>query len=166
MMKMDRRRLLKGSLAAPVVLTVRPASATAITSATACLKRCEAKAHETRPPKMSPELHSDNWMRVELHLYKLAPSMKEKPYKGSFFLGHDKHTFWRLDERDPYVAPAEMTNHTKGSCHYEQTGKRMYAIAYVDEKGTIQGYAWENKWHASPATWSCYTSAVGMKHNV
>jgi hypothetical protein len=40
----------------------------------------------------------------------------------------------------------------------------MYAIAYVDHFGEIKGYAWENKWHGSPATWSCYTSAVGMKH--
>jgi hypothetical protein len=163
-MKIDRRKLLKGSLAAPVVLTVRPASATAVTSATACYKRCEEKAQDTRPPKMSHTMHSDEWMRVELDECRLSPSIGKNFYDGKYFLGFDKHTYWRLDSRDPYYAPAQPSSHTKGSCYAEKTGRKMYAIAYCDRDGEIKGYAWENKWHHSPVTWSCYTSAIGMKH--
>jgi hypothetical protein len=163
-MKIDRRRLLKGSLAAPVVLTVRPASATALVSATACFKRCEEIAHHKRPPELSYAMYSDEWMRVELDECRLSPSIGKGFYNGKYFLGFDQHTYWRLDDRDPYHAPAQPSDHTKGSCYAERTGQKMFAIAYVDHVGEIKGYAWENKWHGSPATWSCYTSAVGMKY--
>ena len=163
-MKIDRRKLIKGSLAAPIVLTVRPATATALTSATACLKRCEIQAHETDPPKISPALHNDEWMRVEFDVCRLAPSIGKGYHSGKYFLGFDKHTYWRLDDHDPYYTPARPTNHTKGSCHAEATGQKMYGIAYLDETGTIKGFAWENTSHGSPVTWSCYTSAIGLNH--
>jgi hypothetical protein len=163
-MKLDRRRLLKGSLAAPLVLTVRPASATAVVSATACLKRCEILAHEKRPPKMSSALHSDEWMRIECHVCRLAPSFGKPYYSGKYFLGFDGETYWRLDDRDPYYYPAQPTSHTKGSCYEEKTGVKMYGIGYFDSTCVLKGFAWDNKWSCSPVTWSCYTSVVGMKH--
>jgi hypothetical protein len=163
-MKLDRRRLLKGSLAAPVVLTVRPASATAITSAAACFDRCKTRADETKPPKLSRALHSDEWMRVELAECKLAPAVGKPYYSGKYFLGFDKYTYWKLDASNPYYAPAQPSNYTKGSCYAEVTGQKLYGIAYIDKSGTIKGFAWENQSYGSPATWSCYTSAVGMKH--
>jgi hypothetical protein len=163
-MKIDRRRLLKGSLAAPVVLTVRPASAHAITSATACLKRCETVAKEKNPPKISQALRSDEWMRVEFDVCRVAPSVGKNWHSGKYFLGFDKHTYWRLDDRNPYYMPAVASQYTKSNCYAEKTGQKMYGMAYMDEIGTLKGFAWDNKWHAKPATWSCYTSAVGMKH--
>jgi hypothetical protein len=163
-MKIDRRRLLKGSLAAPVVLTVRPASATALTSATACLHRCEVAAQEKRPPKMSSAAHSDEWMRVEVEECRLAPAAGKDFYNGKYFLGFDKHTYWRLDDRSPYAWPARPSSYTKGSCYAEKTGVRMHGIAYIDRSGKVAGFAWENQNHGSPVTWSCYTSAIGMKH--
>ncbi len=162
-MKLDRRRLLKGSLAAPLVLTVRPASAHAVTSATACLKRCEITAHEKRPPKMSAALRSDEWLRIEIDECRLAPAAGKDYYSGKYFLGFDKHTYWRLDNRNPYYMPAVESHHTKGSCYAEKTGKKLYGIGYFDHTGTLKGFAWDNKWGGSPATWSCYTSAVGLK---
>lgn len=164
-MKPDRRRLLKGSLAVPVVLTVRPASATAITSATACYKRCETIAQEKRPAKLAAAMRNDEWMRVECDVYRLAPAVGKDFYSGKYFLGFDKHTYWRLDDRNPYYYPAQSSNHTKGSCYAENTGQKMYAIAYVDRTGSIKGFAWDNHHHGTPVTWSCYTSAIGMRHN-
>ena len=165
-MKPDRRRLLKGSLAVPVVLTVRPASATAFTSATACLNRCDIRAQETRPPKMSSALRNDEWLRIEIDEWRLAPSMGRSFYEGKYFLGFDKTTYWRLDDRNPYYYPARPSNHTKGSCHAEKTGRKLYPIAYVDQSGTVKGFAWDNNWGGKHATWSCYTSAIGMTHKV
>ena len=165
-MKIDRRRLLKGSLAAPLVLTVRPASATAVTSATACLNRCATQAAETKPPKMSQTLYSDQWMRVGLEVCRLAPSMGKEFYSGKYFLGFDKYTYWRLDDSNPYYAPAQPSSYTKGSCYVEKTGQMMYGIAYVDQTGTLKGFAWENMSYGSPATWSCYTSAAGLNLKV
>jgi hypothetical protein len=162
-MKLDRRRLLKGSLAAPLVLTVRPASAHAVTSATACLKRCEVIAHEKRPPKMSSALRSDEWLRVECDICRIAPSHGKPFHDGKYFLGFDGHTYWRVDDKNPYYAPATPTSHSKGSCYAEKTGQKMYGIGYFDHTGTLKGFAWDNKWGGSPVTWSCYTSAVGLK---
>jgi hypothetical protein len=163
-MKIDRRRLIKGSLAAPVVLTVRPASATAITSATACFNRCETIAKERRPAKFTHAKHGDEWMRVECDLYRLSPAVGKDFYPGKYFLGFDKHTYWRVDDRNPYYGNPEPSKHTRGSCYAENTGQKMYGIAYVDRTGNIQGFVSENKHHGTPVTWSCYTSAIGMKY--
>jgi hypothetical protein len=163
-MKIDRRRLLKGSLAAPLVLTVRPASAQAVTSAVACLKRCEINAHYENPSKITHALRSDEWMRVEFDVCRLAPSIGKPFFSGKYFLGYNRYTYWRLDDRNPYHAPAQESHHTKGSCYAEKTGQKLYGIAYVDRTGTIKGFGWDNEWHDTPVTWSCYTSAVGLKH--
>ena len=163
-MKPDRRRLLKGSLAAPLVLTVRPASATAITSAAACFDRCGIIAQEKRPPKLAAVMHTDEWMRVECDVFRLAPAMGKDHYSGKYFLGFDRHTYWRLDDRNPYHGAAQPSHYTKGSCYAEKTGQKVYGIAYVDKSGTIKGFAWDNHHHGTPVTWSCYTSAIGMKH--
>jgi hypothetical protein len=162
-MKLSRRHLLKGSLAAPLVLTVRPASATAITSATACLDRCKTKAQETKPPKMSDTMHSDEWMRCEVEVCRLSSSVGKPFYDGKYFLGFDKVTYWRLDDRNPYYYPAQPSNYSKGSCYAEKTGQKMYGICYFDQTGEMRGFAWDNQWGGSPASWSCYTSAVGLK---
>lgn len=164
-MKIDRRRLLKGSLAVPVVLTVRPASATAITSATACMDRCDKVAKETNPQKIADALHKDEWMRVEFDVCRVSPGAGKSFYSGKYYLGFDKYTYWRLDDRNPYYMPAVESEYNKGSCYAEKTGQKMYGMAYVDKTGVIKGFAWENKWGGSPATWSCYTSAAGLKYN-
>ena len=163
-MKIDRRRLLKGSLAAPVVLTVRPASATAQTSAAACFRRCDARAKDYPPSKFSGGAHSDEWMRVKVDVCRLAPSVGKPHYGGKYFLGFDQHTYWRLDDNDPYNKPAKSSNYTKGSCYEEKTGQHMYGVAYIDKQGSVVGFAWDNKYQGTPVTMSCYTSAVGMKH--
>jgi hypothetical protein len=160
-MKIDRRKLLKGSLAAPVVLTVRPASATGVASAVACLRRCETAAKDYPPAKFSYASHGDEWMRVKVDTCRLAPSVGKPFWSGKYFLGFDQHTYWRLDDKDPYNKPAVATTHTKGSCYAEPTGQSMYGVAYVDGQGKVVGFAWDNKTHGSPVTWSCYTSAVG-----
>lgn len=103
-------------------------------------------------------------MRVTLDECRLSPGIGKDFYSGRYFLGFDKHTYWRLDDRNAYHAPAQPSRHTKGSCYAELTGRKHYALAYVDRSGEIKGYAWENTWHGSPVSWSCYTSAVGMKH--
>ena len=71
---------------------------------------------------------------------------------------------WTTATRTP--APARPSSHTKGSCYAQKTGVRMYGIAYIDGNGKVDGFAWENPNYGSPVTWSCYTSAVGMKHKV
>lgn len=163
-MKIDRRRLLKGSLAAPVVLTVRPASATAAASATGCLKVCQANAEGRNIAPMSAVARSDEWMRVEVETYRLAPAVGKDFYGGKYFLGFDRQTYWRLDDSNPYYGPAKPTQHTKGSCYSEKTGQKMYGVGYVGPTGEIKGFAWEGKSYGSPATWSCYTSVIGMKY--
>lgn len=162
-MKIDRRRLLKGSLAAPVVLTVRPASAQAITSATACLNRSETIARERRPAMFTQANQSDEWLRVECDLYRLSPAVGKEFYPGKYFLGFDKHTYWRVDDRNPHHGHPEPSKHTRGSCYAENTGQKLYGIAYVDRSGNIQGFAAENRLQGTAVTTSCQISAVGLR---
>jgi hypothetical protein len=163
-MKFDRRRLLKGSLAAPLVLTVRPASAQAVASAVSCLKQCGVDALHDNPPKVTYSLRSDEWLRVQFDVCRLAPSINKPFYSGKYFLGFNKYTYWRLDDQNPLSAPAQETQYTKASCYAEKTGEKLYGIAYIDNTGTIKGFAWDHQWQDTPVTWSCYTSAVGLKY--
>jgi hypothetical protein len=162
-MKIDRRRLLKGSLAAPVVLTVRPASAQAQGSAVACLTRSEAAARSDPPDRFVHSARRDEWMRVEIELSRLAPSHGKEFYGGKYFLGFDKHTYWRLDDRRPYDGPATVSDHTRGSCYEQKTGERLYALAFVDQYGNVTGFGWDRTQLGAPATTSCLISAVGLR---
>lgn len=162
-MKIDRRRLLKGSLAAPVVLTVRPASATATGSAVACLKRSEAAAKSDPPAPLAYGPNHDEYMRVTIDLSRLAPERGKAFYSGKYFLGFDKTTYWRVDDRRPYERAPKPTEYTKGSCHEEKTGERLYALAYVDKHGNVVAFGVDQNRNGSPVTTSCYASAAGLK---
>jgi hypothetical protein len=162
-MKIDRRRLLKGSLAAPVVLTVRPASAQAITSAAACLNRSEAAARNDPPDRFASSAQADEWMRVEIELCRLAPEHGKPFHGGKYFLGFDKHNYWRLDDHRPQHAPATRTHHTRGSSHEEKTGERLYALAYIDRDGQVVGYAWDQSLQGAPVLQACYSSVVALR---
>jgi hypothetical protein len=163
-MKPTRRQLLKGSLAAPLVLTARSASAWALTSAAACKFRDGDKAeHDQYIEKLCHQPY-DEWLRCDVDLCKLKIYDK-KHHKwvtldGDHYLGADKVTYWKV--HDSYgKLTAEKTSHTVSNCSYTKTGVKKYGICYVNEDCDQVGYCWES-YGGKCITKSCWWS---IKHS-
>lgn len=157
-MKPTRRQLLKGSLAAPLVLTARPASAWALSSAAACKVRDTEKSQQYPGPEKLSHHSADEWLRVDCDLHKLKVYKKNRwrEIDGKYFLGADKNTFWKVSESYGQLT-AQKTSYTKSNCQATKTGERKYGLCYVDDDMYVKGYAWET--HGGKCiTKSCWTS--------
>ncbi len=166
----SRRSLLKGVVAAPLVLTVRPASAVAVGSVAACVENDALKAtnYSTKPAEISA-VDSDEWMRVRLYVYYLYD--KKKPHKkeripGLYFLGTDNTQFWQLVNKGSGKFSAKPTEYTVFNVHrYEKAPGHYYALSYVDGEGSDirqVGYASEPN-GGTPITTSCWASVSPIK---
>jgi hypothetical protein len=145
--KQARRRLLKGSLAAPLVMTVAPSTYAAQSSFTACLAR---GAGDTKPSLiLAAYERSDEWLRVPVEIYKVfVLNKKGEPVEqdGTYFLGPDKLTFFKLDKRRPESEePKQITEFNALTPGLTKTlaGQR-YALAYVTDRGSVVGFAWQS----------------------
>jgi hypothetical protein len=159
----DRRKLLKGTLSAPVVMTVSPVLGAARTTFMACVDNAAAKPVSSVAPvaAMSP----DEWLRVDLDILQVTlPDAKGQPavQPGRFFVGPDKVSMYRLAEIRPESSPAtpvrEFNLGTPGM--QTRTVEKRRALAYVDRQGNVVGYAWQPRGGAH-ITASCYASVIG-----
>jgi len=158
-MKPTRRQLLKGSLAAPLVLTARPASAWALSSAAACKVRDAEKATQYPEPDKLSHWSSDEWLRVNCDLVELRKDGKK--LSGKYFLGADKAHYWKVVD-DSGRLRADKTQHTVATCTYKKTGERKYGLCYVDDDGYQCGFGWED--HGGKCiTKSCWTSIKAQR---
>jgi len=163
-MKPTRRQLLKGSLAAPLVLTARPASAWALSSAAACKIRDEQTAQKYPGPEKLCDYAQDEWLRVDcdIHELKVYKNYRWTKIDGKYFLGTDKTTFWKVNESYGQLS-GEKTSYTKNNCTSSKTGERKYGLCYVDDDMHVCGYAWES--HGGKCiTKSCWTSINASSH--
>lgn len=162
----SRRSLLKRAIAAPLVLTVRPASAVAVGSAAACVENDALKAtsYSTKPAEISA-IDADEWMRVRLYVYYLYKNPRKK-IPGLYYIGTDNTRFWRLVDQGGGKFGAELTEYTVLNVHrYEKAPGNYYALSYVDGEGTDirqVGYAWEPN-GGTPITTSCWASVSPIK---
>ena len=69
-MNPNRRKLIQGTLAAPVVMTVTPALGAAQTSLMACFDNSAAKPVNSVAPLAS--MNQDEWLRVELNVLEVS----------------------------------------------------------------------------------------------
>lgn len=161
-MDTNRRKLLKGSAAAPLILTVRPAAATARTSLAVCIER---DATRRRPDQiLASNSHADEWMRAKVDILELTvwDSDKKKWVEledRRFFLGFDKTTYWQLDRHDPYRAPASPSRYHKGTSVREEKKGERHALVYVNNEGRVVGTAWEKR-GGTHCTQSCWASVI------
>ena len=162
-MKPTRRQLLKGSLAAPLILTTRSASAWALTSAAACkFKDAEKADNDYDLCKLSYDC-TDEWLRCDVDMCKL------KVYKygswhdvdGTYYLGCDKSTFWKVTDSYGKLS-AQKTSYTTSNCSHYKTGDKKYGLCYVDDDCNQVGYCWEN-YGGKCITKSCWWSIKGTK---
>jgi len=89
-----RRRILKGSLAAPAVLTVSSASARAMSSFGRCLRNAQ-----NQQPGLFFTTDVDGWFRKEVRVVQLWAKGKNQGY---FYLDPVKHAYVSVDP--PYRA--------------------------------------------------------------
>jgi len=153
-----RRKLLKGSAAVPLILTVRQASAHARTSLAACLDK-EVKRKPSEVFTHSP--HADEWLRAKIDVVELSFWDEHKRKwvdieDRRFYLGFDKSTYWQLDRHDPYRAPASPSKYRKGQVVREKKKGELHPLVSVRENGQVVGMAWEKHggMHLSKSCWA------------
>lgn len=160
---MDRRKLLKGTLSAPVVMTVSPVLGAARTTFMACVDNAAARPVSSVAPIAS--ISPDEWLRVDLDILQVTVmDAKGQPavQPGRFFVGPDKVSMYRLADIRPETSPAtpvrEFNVGTPGL--QTRTIEKRRALAYVDRQGNVVGYAWQPRGGAQ-ITASCYASVMG-----
>jgi hypothetical protein len=155
-----RRRVIQGSLAAPVVLTVSSASATSVTS----FGRCLANLNNQQPGKFfitETEVTTDNWLRKQVDVVQLAWGQKDVDW---FYLDPTQQLYVRLSNPafNP-VSPLDKNYQTKA------LGKR-WALVWVD---SMSGTPYKSQYSivvqvqkpsgCQATTKSCYTSLVAAR---
>lgn len=147
----SRRRLVRGSLAAPVVLTVSSASAASVTS----FRRCLAKLNNAPAgPFFTSDATIDNWLRKSVPVVQLK-------YQGTsdwYYLDPGTDHYVRLS------APAVSTGLTQWTPGLVPTGAQSsrWALVWVDSQ---QGSMYSLMQVQQPigyqaSTKSCYTSLL------
>ena len=159
-MDIDRRKLVLGSAAVPLILTVRPAAAYARTSIGACLER-DARRDKPYDVLANPG-QPDEWMRIRADVFRLAVWDEHKREwktleNRQFILGFDRSTYWELDRHRPYSAPASPSSMSKGMGVKESKIDERLALAYLGPEGEVRGYGWEAR-GGTHCTKSCWAS--------
>jgi len=159
----DRRKLLKGTLSAPLVMTVTPVLGVARTTFMACVDNAAAKPVSTVLP--TPGAYADEWLRVDLEIVEVSlPNAKGEQVvqSGRYFVGPDKVSMYRLASTRPDVSPATLVQQFNASTMGLQRRpvEMRQALAYVNRDGRVVGYAWQPR-GGSQITASCYASVMG-----
>ena len=189
-MSLERRRLVKGALAAPLILTVRTASAggkggghhggggggggNTLLSVGACLARDDERSTGYGGPKavLSKYEKSDNWLRKKVEICKLkwnADNKHDKPdsdfdAKALYVLGFD-NKWWKLDGSDKWGKNPKYTGMSKPKYSRKSTEGWRYALVQVDpDSGEVVGFSWENE-DGQLATCTCWVSFVAANKN-
>jgi hypothetical protein len=160
-LKITRRHLLKGSLAAPLVLTVRSASGTgmAMTSAAACRLRDKDRYEDDHVYKFQKTKGADEWLRKEVSICYLEKKDSNGTYRrisGEYFKG-DTGCWWQMVKSGDDCEVYQKADHTDSNCRSYQVVRKEYGLVCVDEYGYVKGFAWEKKDY-SPITGSCWAS--------
>jgi hypothetical protein len=159
----DRRKLLQGSVAAPLVLTVSPALGVARTTFMSCAQKGAGQPTGVVAPLA--EVPADEWLRVDLdvfqiHLTNAKGELVAQP--GKYFVGPDRVTMFRLADVRPDSVPAtpvqSFNAYTMGL--QRRVVERRRALAYVDEEGEVVGFAWQPA-GGMHMTASCHASVLG-----
>jgi hypothetical protein len=160
---MDRRHLLRGTLAAPLVMTISPALGQARTTFMACFDNSAYKRVTSVAP--TPGASGDEWLRIDLDILEVRlPNGKGEmvAQPGRYFVGPDRISMFRLADVRPETVPAtpvrEFHANTRGM--QARPVEKRRALAYVDRHGGVVGYAWQPRGGAH-ITASCYASVMG-----
>ena len=155
-----RRKLIKTSLTAPLVLTAGKAGAVARTSFTACLTR---NINE-RPPWVAVA-QPDEALRVSRDVFEVqrVSGGRREALTGRYVVGWDNESVFRLEAEGmaPRLTPVPGMHARSTDYEMRQVGK-VELLAYLDDQGTVVGMAPQangGRW----ATRACYESIISQR---
>lgn len=164
-MKANRRKLIKGSLAAPMIFTLGPATgwAQAINSAGVCLQKSDISVTEAGGAVTA---NADQWVRVPVNLLQLTqhpPGQDAVVLEGTYIQSFSHQIYYRVALDNPGTPPV-MTELKVGQEGLTEqsvgTGNALVHIAKFDENAPaeITGFAWEGA-NGAVASFACAGSA-------
>ena len=146
----NRRKLVLGSAAVPLVLTVRPAAATAKKSIA-----CIADGKQPDKPYEILKTSDDGYMRKWVAVYSLEVyDYDDKKWKLQSWNSQNKKkyicgtddSYWALDKDSPYHAQATKTSLKKGYGVKEIKLEDKQALGFYSSDSYHEtGYGWETK---------------------
>jgi hypothetical protein len=165
MMEANRRKLIKGSLAAPMIFTLGPATgwAQAINSAGVCLQKSEISVPEAGGAITGD---ADQWVRVPVPLLQLTLTpLDGQPTQldGLYIRSYDQQFYYKVQVNNAGTPP-EITELKVGQQGLTEqstgTGYALVRIAKFDENAPaeITGFAW-NGGTGAVASFACAGSA-------
>lgn len=170
-MKANRRKLIKGSLAAPMIFTLGPATgwAQAINSAGVCLQKSDISI-----PQAGGALTEDmdQWVRVPVQLLQLTleqPDQDPTVLEGTYIQSSNGQVYFRVQVNEPGALPVQ-TPFTVGQEGLTETpigtAFALVRIAKPDPElaAEITGFAWEGA-EGAVASFACAGSA-GLINNL
>jgi len=153
-----RRKILRGSLSAPLVLTVASPAALARQSFEACLYRASQQSPADAPAFIEVTAH-DTWLRKRVPVYEgklKAASKKELFYKNA------DGAFYKVNadacSSGPYAATKDVFSQLP-----EPTGGAALALVHVNSKGDVVGWGTCVGSGEFPVSTSCWASFGGMQ---
>ena len=136
----NRRKLLQGSLAAPLVLTVSSASASAVTSFTQCI---ENVAGNQPNEALNFVKSKDEWFRCPVTVYTYTKGDQTvKLYK-------DGATYRKIENGQAFTLTSYWTKTEE---------KTWLRLVYFGEDGSFKGAGWEKHTGGLAVPVSCGTS--------
>jgi hypothetical protein len=124
-----RRRLIKGSLAAPVVLTLSSASATSLTSFGRCLRNSTGT---DSPAFFLGSTEADGWFRKAVKVEQLT---YQSQVRGMFY--HDPVLGRFVDTKSPYAMLTFGANNMPAGWRVTGEAKR-WALVFFDQSSTSE----------------------------
>ena len=174
-MKTNRRKLLKGSLAAPMIFTLGPATswAQAVNSAGVCLQKSDLQITDTNGAVVSSE-GADEFVRVPINLLQLTQTVEgqENPVTldGTYIRSFNNQTYLRVvlgSPDPPFAAEPPLQVGAEGlSEQVVGSGQALVRVAKLDPNANaeITGFAWEGGLGAI-ASIACATASAGLALN-
>jgi hypothetical protein len=147
-----RRKLIRGSLSAPLVLTVASPAALARQSFEACLYRASQQSPENLPV-FTP--NKDGWVRMQLSFVKAKLEVHGRDVEERFVIKKDG-LYYKVT--DPCGLGYSTDQFKKNSIKAD--GKE-WALVYVNESGAIVHVGPCAPQGAFPVTGSCWASFGG-----
>lgn len=155
-----RRRVLQAGLAAPLILTVRPASATALAS-NRCLVRDDQKP---TPPYLLCD-NPDEWMRWKCQPCELTVPVNGKPTRltgRKFIKSINGSCYYELDRYSPDTVVPKTCSYVPGAPgvteNYPSTPSYKHCLVKIDSTGKPCAYHWESYTGTQKCTNSCWAS--------
>ena len=160
-----RRKILRGSLSAPLILTIASPAMAARQSFEACLARAEKE--RAKPSLFIGAADHDTWLRKPVKIYKGILSTTGKVTQVNKVTGNETGSyFYELVGREGLLYPVDacsLTGYPPNNApgNSPELVERQQTLVFVDASGSIAGFG-PCPDGGFPVTTSCWASFGGM----